>query len=117
MKCPKCGADYVPNGILGHSYSCGSVVHDDGTLLSGSECSYRCRISELEQENFGLSAQLAIVSKVCRSVVNELKGTLGAFEMDLRTVMGNTNFHCLEQRRDQLDAILSTILPAEEETE
>ena len=51
--------------------------------------------------------RLEALSIPARKVVNELKGTLGAYERDLRTIMGNTNFHCLELRRDEMEYALN----------
>ena len=52
-------------------------------------------------------AKLGRLEKEAWSTVNELRGSLGAYENELRTIMGNTNFHCLEFRRDNLAHILS----------
>ena len=56
--------------------------------------------------------RLEALSIPARKVVNELKGTLGAYERDLRTIMGNTNFHCLELRRDEMEYALNPPPPS-----
>ena len=47
--------------------------------------------------------------EAARWVNLELRGSLGAFEHELRVAMGNTNFHCLSQRSEKLALLLKCL--------
>lgn len=46
-----------------------------------------------------------------RKFVNEVSGIWSAYEHDLRNVMGNTNYACVERRLDEADKVLSQEAP------
>jgi len=67
----------------------------------------RRALDDTDEMRVQAEAKLGRLEKEAWSTVNELRGSLGAYENELRTIMGNTNFHCLEFRRDNLAHILS----------
>lgn len=42
----------------------------------------------------------------CRSLVNEVRGTLALAELVLREEVGQTNINCLKRRADEVEAVL-----------
>ena len=64
-------------------------------------------INSLEAEVERLNGLLDEIHQPARFLVNELNGSMPLCEVALREEMGNTNYHCLEQRRDELAAILA----------
>jgi len=67
----------------------------------------RRALDDTDEMRVQAEAKLGRLEKEAWSTVNEFRGSLGAYENELRTIMGNTNFHCLEFRRDNLAHILS----------
>lgn len=55
-----------------------------------------------------LKARIASLEAALRSLRNETHGALYAYEPEIRGVIGNTNFQCIERRLDQADKLLSS---------
>ena len=109
----------VPDAIGGPymlANGSGAWVKADEALAKIAELEETLKSRMETTDNFcsravAAEAKLAMVANASRSLVNEVGGSFNAYEMDLRSIMGNTNYHCIVNRRDQLAAILSDTEP------
>lgn len=61
---------------------------------------------EVLKELYRLRAENEKLRAATGSLVRSLSGTWSAFEPSLRREMGNTNYHCVKEKMDEVEALL-----------
>jgi len=86
--------------------SMGELYDDQAQRIAALEAELAASKIIRDAEWNGLQTKLARTVELLRALVNESAGAVGAFEANLRAILGNTNVNCLQERIAAADAFL-----------